>query len=133
MSLKLNLAAGESLLIGRARVTNGGDRRCTLIVAGEECILRESLLMLEKDATTPAKRLYFVVQGIYLNDNKEELFPLYHDMARAIVAAYPVLTLPVTDVSQLILAGRYYDALNRAHAIIKAESELLGGSPKENE
>jgi flagellar biosynthesis repressor protein FlbT len=133
MSLKLNLAAGESLLVGKARITNGGDKRCVLIVAGEEAILRESLLMLEKDATTPTKRLYFVVQGIYLSDQKEDLFPLYHEVARAAVAAYPLLTLPVTDVSQLILGGRYYDALNRAHALIEMEAKILDGSPKETE
>lgn len=128
MSLKLSLAVGESLLVGKARITNGGDKRCTLTVAGEECVLRESLLLLEKDATTPAKRLCFVVQAIYLSDRKEELFPLYHQMARDMVTAHPILTLPVTDVGQMILAGRYYDALNQAHAIIKLETKIFDGS-----
>ncbi len=131
MSLKLNLAAGESLLIGRARVTNGGDKRCILIVAGEERILRESLLMLEKDATTPARRICFVVQGIYLSDKSEELFPLYHETVRELVEVYPSLTMAVTDVSQAILAGRYYDALNQAHALVEMEARILEGVQRE--
>jgi flagellar protein FlbT len=131
MSLKLNLRPGESLLIGRAKITNGGDKRCILIVSGEENMLRENLLLLEKDATTPVKRLYFVVQGIYLSEKKEELFPLYFDMVRAVVDAYPFLVLHVTDVSQMILEGRYYDAVNRCHALIGMESEILDRLPKE--
>lgn len=125
MSLKLNLAPGESLLIGRARVQNSGDRKCTLMISGDEIVLRESRIMLEKDATTPAKRLYFVVQGIYVADNKEELFPLYHEVARGVVSAWPTLTLAVTEVSEMILGGRYYDAVNRAYAVIQMEKELL--------
>jgi flagellar protein FlbT len=132
MSLKLNLAVNESVLIGEAKVTNGGDKRITLIVSGDERVLRESLLMLEKDATTPAKRLCFVVQGIYLSNKKDELFPLYHDIARSVVTTNPILTMPVTNVSEMILTGRYYEALNQAHALIKMEALILSGSPMED-
>lgn len=131
MSLKLNLAPGESLLVGKARIQNSGERKCTLMISGDEVVLRESRIMLERDATTPAKRLYFVVQGIYVTAEKEPLFPLYHEVARAVVNTWPTLTLAVTDIGELILGGRCYEAVNRAYALIQMEKELenqLSGS-----
>lgn len=125
MSLKLNLAPDESLLIGKARVQNSGHHKCTLMISGGEIILRESRIMLERDATTPAKRLYFVVQGIYVADEKEPLFPLYHELARSIVSQWPAVTLAVTDISEMILSGRYYEAVNLAYGLIQMETDLL--------
>ena len=70
MSLKINLAQGESILIGKAKVQNGGNGRCVLIVSGSENVLREKRIMREREATTPIRRLYFLTQSIYLADDK---------------------------------------------------------------
>lgn len=123
MGLKINLAAGESLMVGRARIQNTGSHKCTLLVSGDEHILRENRILLEQEATTPVKRLYFVVQGIYLSDGDAKLFPLYHELARTVVKIFPDMTVEVTDVSLLILGGRYYEALNKAHALIDQETQ----------
>lgn len=125
MTLKINLAPGECVVIGKARVENGGDRRCTLIVTGSETILREKRILRERDATTPLKRLYFVVQSIYLADDKEQLYDLYHAVAREAVQAWPHLLLDITDVGTEILAGNDYGALNKAHALVESEQQLL--------
>jgi flagellar protein FlbT len=132
MTLRLNLAQGESVLIGQARVQNGGAGRCTLIISGNEKVLREKRIMLERDATTPIKRLYFAVQSIYLAEEANPLFPIYHNIARDAVLAWPMLTLQITDVSQWILDGNYYEALNQAHALIEVEQDLLQGTVREN-
>jgi flagellar protein FlbT len=131
MALKIQLAAGESVLIGKARVANGGSSRCVLVVTGDEKILRGGLIMLQDEATTPVKRLYFTVQGIYLADSEEELFPLYHELSRAVVRVCPFMNLPICDISMLILSGQYFEALIKTHDLIKEEQDLLEAVPKE--
>lgn len=131
MSLKINLAQGESILIGKAKVQNGGSGRCVLIVSGNENVLREKRIMREKDATTPVRRLYFLTQSIYLADDKPILFDLYHQIAREAVAAWPILTGPITDIGEMILVERYYDALMACHTLVDIERELMGETAKE--
>lgn len=126
MSLKINLAQGESILIGKAKVQNGGNGRCVLIVSGSENVLREKRIMRERDATTPIRRLYFLTQSIYLTDDKPKLFDLYHRVAREAVVAWPMLTGAITDVGELILVERYYDALMACHTLIEVERGLMG-------
>ncbi|MFD2233594.1 flagellar biosynthesis repressor FlbT [Phaeospirillum tilakii] len=125
MSLKINLAQGESILIGKAKVQNGGAGRCILIVSGSENVLREKRIMRERDATTPIRRLYFVTQSLYLTDDKPKLFTLYHQIAREAVAAWPMLAGAVTDVGELILVERYYDALMACHTLTEVERGLI--------
>jgi flagellar biosynthesis repressor protein FlbT len=132
MALKIQLAVGESVLIGKARVANGGNARCVLVVTGDEKILRGGLIMLEEEATTPVKRLYFTVQGIYLADSEDELFPLYHELSRTVTITYPFMNLAICDISMLILSGQYFEALIKTHDLIKAEQDFLEAStPKE--
>lgn len=123
MTLKLHLAPGESLLIGKARVTNGGTHKSTLVIEGTEKVIRQDRIMLERDANTPAKTLYFVVQGIYLSDEPEKLFPVFHEASRAVVSVMPELVLTVTEIGQIILGGMYYGALNVCHRLMKEESD----------
>lgn len=125
MSLKLNLAPGEAILIGKARVENGDDRRCNLIISGDEKVLRQKRIMREAEATTPMKRLYYVVQSMYLADDRDSLNNLYHAVSREAVSAWPILTNSVTDVSEAILAGQLYEALHAAHKLVEAEAELV--------
>ncbi|CCG41032.1 Flagellar FlbT family protein [Magnetospirillum molischianum] len=133
MSLKINLAQGESILIGKAKVQNGGSGRCVLIVSGSENVLREKRIMREKDAITPVRRLYFLTQSIYLADDKPVLFDLYHQIAREAVAAWPILTGPITDIGELILVERYYDALMACHGLVDIERELMGETAEETQ
>jgi len=128
MTLKISLAPGESVVIGKARVDNGGEHRCTLIITGNEVILRQKRILRERDADTPMKRLYFVVQCMYLADDdraRDSLHELFHAVAREVVATYPALTLEVASVGQNILGGNDYKALNEANALVEQEAALL--------
>jgi flagellar biosynthesis repressor protein FlbT len=132
MTLKLNLASNESLLIGKVRVQNVSGCRISLAIHGRDKILRESRIMQESEATTPAKRYYYVVLSLYLADDKESLYNLYHDVARELVLAYPVLTLPVTEIGQRILNDDIYEALNCAHLLVEFEARLQSPPSEES-
>ena len=122
MSLKISLAPGESVVIGKAKVENGDDRRCTLIVTGEEVVLRGRRVMREQDATTPLKRLYFVVQAIYLTDYKSLLTPLLMDVLREALQSWPEMAVPIVTVGELIGEGKYYEALSKTYELVEQES-----------
>jgi len=134
MTLKINLTPGECVVIGKARVENGGDRRCTLIVSGSETILRQKRLLRERDATTPMKRLYFVVQCMYLADSREareSLIPLYHQVSREAVAVWPRQALAIVHAGELLMDGNDYGALNQVHALVELEQRLLDPEAKD--
>jgi flagellar protein FlbT len=122
MSLKISLAPGESVVIGKAKVENGGDRRCTLIVTGEEAVLRGRRVMREQDATTPMKRLYFVVQAIYLTDDKSLLTPLLMDVLREAVQSWPESAAQAVMVGELVGEEKYYEALSKAYELVELEA-----------
>ncbi|MBR1949225.1 MAG: hypothetical protein IKA30_05485 [Alphaproteobacteria bacterium] len=63
MSLKIELKPRESIIVGDALITNDNDR-VRFYIDGNVPILREKFIMREKDATTPAKRVYFIVQQV---------------------------------------------------------------------
>jgi flagellar protein FlbT len=135
MTLKISLAPAECVVIGKARVENGGQHRCTLIITGNEVVLRQKRVMREREATTPMKRLYFVVQCMYLADDKlarDGLFRLFGDVVREAVHAWPSLTLDVTRVGEQVLAGNDYSALNEAYGLIDIEAGLSGRKVEEN-
>lgn len=128
MTLKLNLAVDESILIGKVRVQNVTGRRISLAIYGRDTVLREAYIMKEHEATTAAKRYYYVVLLLYVSDNRPSLYELYHGIARELVIAYPVLTLPVTEISQKILEDDMYEALNCARLLVEFEENLPAGT-----
>ena len=125
MTLKIGLAPGECVIIGKARVENGGERRCTLIITGEEIILRGRRVLREKDAVTPMTRLYFVVQCMYLSEDKAQLNELFVQVAREVTAAWPDTVLAIAEIGDNVFAGKLYDALNKMHELVEAEHKLL--------
>jgi flagellar protein FlbT len=134
MTLKISLAPGECVVIGKAKVENGGDHRCTLIINGEEVILRGRRVLRERDAVTPMTRLYFVIQCMYLADDKAILNDLCLNVCREAIVAWPAMATEVADTAQLVGAERYYEALTKAYDLVERERKLLdqaGGGGKQ--
>ena len=79
MPLKIELKPHESIIIGASLITNDGERT-RFYIDGNVPILREKFIMREKEANTPSKRVYFVVQQMYLEKGNKELQNLYVDV-----------------------------------------------------
>src|SRR5437763_16740206 len=67
MPLKLSLKPGEKFVLNGAVVQNG-DRRGVLILQNKASVLREKDIMQAEDASTPARRIYFPVMMMYLDE-----------------------------------------------------------------
>ncbi len=124
MSLKVELKPHERLIIGNCIVTNS-DQRTRLLIDGKAPILREKDILTAETANTPAKRIYFAVQLMYLDDDiaklREQYFSLVNDFVRAAPSATPLLD----QINNEILTGSLYKALRTTKKLIAYERELL--------
>ncbi len=127
MSLKVELKAGEKLLIGNCVITNS-DQRTKLFIDGTAPILRQKDILTEKTANSPAKRLYFAIQLMYLDDDISKLRDHYFTLSNDLLQAAPS-TLPLIEqINNEILTLDLYKALRTAKLLIKYEAELLNAT-----
>lgn len=126
MALKIKLKPHERLIIGGAVVANG-DSKCDLIVENEVPVLRDKDILREKEADTPSKRIYFIIQLMYV-DNKEpvEKHNIYWALVKDLVEAAPSTAEMLSEMSSLIIESRYYPALKLAKKLIDYEKEATG-------
>ncbi len=129
MALVLDLKPGEKVLIGEAVLTNDS-QRTRLHIAGDAPILREKDVMKEEDADTPCKKIYFLVQCMYIAADASVYYDKYFEMAREIQEAAPSTSLFFALINDKIIAGIYYKALKDARELIKYEDELMTGARK---
>ena len=124
MSLKVELKPHERLIIGNCIITNS-DQRTRLLIDGKTPILREKDILTAETANTPAKRIYFAIQLMYLDDDiaklREQYFSLVNDFVRAAPSSTPLLD----QINNEILTGSLYKALRTTKKLIAYEQELL--------
>lgn len=124
MSLKVELKPGERLIIGDCLITNS-DQRTRLFVDGAAPILREKDILTADTANSPAKRIYFAVQLMYLDGISDDLQHTFEELTTEITQAAPS-TIPYIDqINNEILTGSLYKSLKRARELIAYEGELL--------
>lgn len=124
MALKVELKAGERIIIGECVITNA-DQRTRLLIDGESPILRERDIMTPKIADTPAKNLYFIIQMMYLSKTPRDHHETYFQLMREIVQAAPSTWPYIENINNHILTGEMYKALKQARKLIAYEQELL--------
>ena len=131
MPLKIELKPHESIIIGESLITNDGER-IRFYIEGNVPILREKFILREKDANTPSKRVYFVVQQMYLSKGSKELQNLYIELVKDLQDAAPSLIPFIATVSEDILRDDYYSAIKNADKLVKKEEESFGEALKGN-
>lgn len=124
MALVIDLKPNEKILIGTAVITND-NQRTRLHIAGDAAILREKDVLKEEDADTPCKRIYFLVQCMYLARKPSEYHETYFQMVREIQHAAPSTTSYFLNINEKIIEGAYYKAMKEAQKLMKYEEELL--------
>ena len=128
MPLKLSLKPGEKFVLNGAVVQNG-DRRGVLVLQNKASVLREKDIMQEEEVTTPARRIYFPVMMMYLDEGGADRY--YDEFARRLtefmkVIANPVVLNECVEISKNVMEREYYKALMRCRKLIEYEDERLG-------
>lgn len=125
MALKLNLKPHERIIIGGAVISNGVSS-AVLNIENNVPILREKDILTEDEATTYCKRIYLVIQLMYLGEVPNvDLAKLYGDLVTELLTAVPSMKDLISNITGYILDGKYYQALKQAQQLIQYEEELL--------
>ena len=125
MALKISLKPSEKMIISGAVVTNGSTRT-DLFIENKVTILREKDIMKEAEADTPCRRIYFVIQLMYVDEgNVAEYHKTYWDLVRDVLAAAPSTLSLIEPISKHILNGEYYKALKLTRKLTDYEKEVV--------
>ena len=124
MALVIDLKPGEKVLIGEAVVTNDS-QRTRLHIAGDTPIMRHKDIMQEENANSPCKKIYFIVQCMYLSSSPAEYHDTYFSTTKDVQNASASSTVFLMQINDHILESNYYKALKIAKQLIEHEKELI--------
>jgi flagellar protein FlbT len=130
MPLKLSLKPGEKFVLNGAVVQNG-DRRGVLILQNKASVLREKDIMQVEEVTTPAKRIYFPVMMMYLDESQAP--KVYDEFVRRLsefmgAIRNPDVLADCVAASKHVMAREYYKALMAARKLVDYEEQRLGNA-----
>lgn len=126
MALKLSLKANERIIAGGAVLRNATGKTVEMIVENEVPLLREKEILSEAMADTPCKRVYFVIQLMYVDaQHLPKYQELYWDLARDILKAAPSTTGLFQQISEAIYNGKYYQALKETRKLMQYEAKAM--------
>lgn len=132
MPLTINLKPGEKLIVNGVVLQNA-HHAAKLVVHNEAALLREKDILAEEAANTPARRVYFAVQCLYLFPGKRDFYlPMIHRFLSEFGEAAPS-TLPLLrKIEQDVAAEQLYHALKSIKQLIAKEQEIVNGLTQEN-
>ena len=125
MALRIELKPRERFILGGAVIRNG-DGRSEWILENNVPILRGKNILSLEGADTPCKRVYFLIQLMYVEGgNLEEHQDAYWALVRDIARAAPSLLGLMDAISDRIVGGRFYEALKLTRKLIDEEERLI--------
>jgi flagellar biosynthesis repressor protein FlbT len=125
MALKITLKPYEKIVVAGAVVTNCGSGT-SLLIENNVLVLREKDILKEENAVSPAQRIYFIVQLMYLDENNLALHhQLYWRLVREFISAAPSTINLIKHISKYILSANYYKALKLVRKLIDYEQSLI--------
>lgn len=127
MALKITLKPQERMILGGAVIANGNNNGgCHLIIENRVPILREKDILSENDADSPCRRLYFIVQLMYIDEENRILHQNnYWKLVEELVKAVPSTVGIIDRINEEIVGGRYYQALKLSQKLIDYEQEVI--------
>lgn len=128
LPLKLSLKPGERFVLNGAVVQNG-DRRGVLVLQNKASVLREKDIMQAEEANTPARRIYFPLMMMYLDEANSARY--YDEFVRRLTEFMgairnPEILAECVAISKYCMEREYYKALMLCRKLIEYEDERLG-------
>ena len=122
MTLKLTLKPGESVFIGTTRLSVVSRATCTVLIDGKAPVIRASEWLDEAGATEALPRFRYILQEMYLRDDRVGLIQEYFVAAAALLAEMPGARTGVNRINELLMIGSLWEA-------VKVGKELARQSP----
>jgi flagellar protein FlbT len=124
MPLRVELKPFERIVIGDSVIINSGTRTCFL-VDGDAPILRDKDTVTAETADTPAKRLYYCVQMMYLKNDVARYRPAYLAAIDELRRSLPGCDDLIDAADRQVTEGALYKALKEIRKLIQREGELV--------
>jgi len=128
MPLRVELKPFERIIIGETVIINSGSRT-SFLIDGEAPILREKDTVTAETANTPARRLYFCVQMMYLKNDIPKYRASYLGSVKDLREAMPGSRDAIDVINNHVSGGALYKALKEIRKLIKIEEELVMSMP----
>jgi len=113
------------MIIGGAVITNGG-QKSNFIVENKVPILRAKDILNAEKANSPARRIYFAIQLMYIDGgNLKNHHKQYWELVKDFLEAAPSALSIVDEISENILETNYYQALKNCNKLIAYEKEVI--------
>ncbi|MEO5338000.1 MAG: flagellar biosynthesis repressor FlbT [Magnetospirillum sp. WYHS-4] len=105
---------------------NIASHNVSLLVMNDAAILRDNDILTPEDAVTPASRVYYSLQCMYLfPGERERHLRLFEEYISAFVDAVPSVRGLASEMVLLVSQGDYYPALKSARKLIEHEQKVL--------
>jgi flagellar protein FlbT len=127
--MNITLRAGERIYINGAVLRV--DRKATLELMNDATFLLETHVMQAKDATTPLRQIYFVVQVMLMDPaSAKSTTQLANSLIDKALLAFehPQIQQGLLSVSELIGRARYFEAMKSLRMLYPLEhTEMFPG------
>lgn len=127
MPLKVNIKPGEKFVVNGA-VMVAGNKGASLVLQNEATILLGKDIMQEHEANTPAKRIYFTILLMYLDeDGRKDYYPTFMKLTEDFMDAttFGEVRRTLLHIVQDVNADRFYRALKTCKSLISYEEQVL--------
>ncbi len=126
MALVINIKKGQQVIINGAVVENITAKTISLSIKNEASILRSADILTLESAVTPAGRVYYALQCVYLfPERRDHYLRDFKDLVASYVQAAPSSGPIVEAVWASISEQQYYAALKKAQELIEHERKVL--------
>lgn len=113
------------MIIGGAVITNGSVKT-SFTIDNHVPILRDKDILSTQNAKTPARRIYFAIQLMYIDENNLAVHHnLYWKLVREFLDAAPRALSIIDRISEDIVNRSYYQALKTCKKLIAYEEEVI--------
>lgn len=123
--MHISLRCDEKIYINGAVIR--ADRKVRIELLNDANFLLEAHVMQAKDATTPMRQLYFVVQMMLMAPNDTTAARSLFNTSIAVMSEaieHRDIRAALADVAKLVEAKRYFEALKRIRVFLALESPL---------
>lgn len=121
----MTLKPGERIIVNGAVLENGGGE-AHLVFLNDAAFMREKDILSEVDALTPASRIYFALQCLYIFPSRRDHYnAVLAELMADYLAAAPSAKEIIERAQQHVSQGEFYHALKTVRGLIAHEKERL--------
>ena len=125
--MHITLRANEKIFINGAVIKV--DRKTSIELLNDAVFLLEAHVIHERDATTPLRQLYYIIQLMLMEPGERaENKAMFQQQVAAMQAVYtePAILDGLVKVVAMVLRARHFEALKVIRSLLPVEDRLTG-------